>query len=1070
MAIAFGTQGTTPSGTTASITGSTSVTPALPASLANGDMVLIVVSNKADTVSPTTPAGWNLGATSAGGAGASGNNSGATRTTVFYREKDASWSTMPAITVTSGNSTIAQAFRYTKASNMVWDLAFAIGANSTNTASYSATATSNPGFTAGDLAFVAISLGDDAPTYSAEVITATGVSAWGTMTERAEGRTTTGNDISNVIFDRPVTTGTSTANPVVTATISVATQSGPMVIARLREVAPPVQVSSSDGGSIAVSETSKKVDGVWNPGGSTPLNIAVIHDSPTPTASDLSIQTYLQNAGHNATMEVENATTAVSDTTYDVVVISESGSATAVDPYVNWAGGVVCFETAWNTLGLSTVAAGAPGSSDTQAALTSHPINNGTSSPLTWFASAQSIYGVTSGSFSDNPSQVQAVANHPLVTSFSQVVALEKNMPDVNGEVHPGRRVGAGLISTRPGSLNTAGQAYMVKMVEWAGEYSTGSWTFPDSTPITASDTGSIAVSESASVTIVDSKTASDTAAVSVAESISLTKNNTVTDSAAVSVAETSSLAKFTTKTDTAAISVAETAAIFSARTASDTGSLAVAETGTFFKTLSSTDGAAISITEVVTAGQGAYTGTELWKGWQRYSDHGYTAGDWVDSDPYPDGMNNAHTNYVITASDGGSLAVSETRANAVVLTASDSVAITITENRNVTSTLLGVDTTNIVAAEQASVFKTSTGTDGGGIGVSETSSRFITLVSNDSAAISVSETTIATKQITSTDGAAIAATEGTYGWQSPEDWEEGQPWYGPKIMLVSTDGAAISVSESQTRLVSKSSTDGGSIAVQEDGDAYIPKVATDSASIAVSESGTIFKSISVSDTGGLRINEVANTQGTQPGADNFAIGVTESRSLVVQFSSTDTSGLRITDSSDSYVPKTATDGAAISVAETQQSTSTLSKTDGASIALSEGKSFFNNVTSSDGAAISATEIRSVGGTSLGTEIMGLGVTETGVLLVTSTKTDGAAVGIEEDKLLLVPRTATDQASIGINDIGERVQLGWPIEVYHNYQWRRAIIFVYHDGDFMRAPLNAYVNAEWRNEQEDTRQ
>jgi hypothetical protein len=227
-------------GTVSSVTGSaTSVTPGLPGSLATGDGVLIFIVTKPETAAPQTPTDWTLVADVAGGGGNQGNGTGPTRTTVFFREKTAAWSTMPAVAVTNGNSSAGYAIAYSKSGTAAWGVAaatgtYGVGATTTNGSS---TLGSNPGITAGDWCVVGYSNQDDAPTWSAQGVTATGISAWGTVTERTEIlEATTGNDVGGMVFDVPVTTGTASAAPVTAATASVATR-GTVALIRLREEA-----------------------------------------------------------------------------------------------------------------------------------------------------------------------------------------------------------------------------------------------------------------------------------------------------------------------------------------------------------------------------------------------------------------------------------------------------------------------------------------------------------------------------------------------------------------------------------------------------------------------------------------------------------------------------------------------------------------------------------------------------------------------------------------------------------------------------------------------------------------
>lgn len=248
MAVAFQSLGTVG-------TGSTSVTAGLPASLATGDGVLLRILTKPDTATVATPSGWTLVVDVAGGGGSNGNGVGPTRQTVFFREKDAGWSTMPAVTVTSGNSTAAVAERWTKNTGQTWSIAAASGAYSGDATSWSAAMDVDPGIAFGDAVSVGCSNQDDAPTWSAQGITATGAT-FGSVTERSDVvSTTTGFDIGGMVFTAAVTAGTATAVATVTATTS-ANSRGTTALVRLREVAPPpiASYSFSDGTGTTVTD------------------------------------------------------------------------------------------------------------------------------------------------------------------------------------------------------------------------------------------------------------------------------------------------------------------------------------------------------------------------------------------------------------------------------------------------------------------------------------------------------------------------------------------------------------------------------------------------------------------------------------------------------------------------------------------------------------------------------------------------------------------------------------------------------------------------------------------------
>lgn len=214
--------------------GSTSVTAGLPASLATGDGVLLRVMAKPDTVTIDTPTDWTLVVDVAGGGGTQGNGTGPSRQAVFWREKDAGWSTMPAVTVTGGNAAAAVAERWTKDTGSTWSLTAASGAYSGNGTAWSATLDVTMAGASGDMISVGCSNQDDAPTWSAQGITATGATH-GSVTERSDVvSTTTGQDVGGMVFTAAVTAGLATAPAVVTATTSAASR-GTTAAVRLRQ-------------------------------------------------------------------------------------------------------------------------------------------------------------------------------------------------------------------------------------------------------------------------------------------------------------------------------------------------------------------------------------------------------------------------------------------------------------------------------------------------------------------------------------------------------------------------------------------------------------------------------------------------------------------------------------------------------------------------------------------------------------------------------------------------------------------------------------------------------------------
>lgn len=296
MTIAFGSAGTVPTGTGTG-TGTTSVTPALPASLADGDLVLIFVGDKPDTSTPTTPSGWTLVATVAGGGGTAGADAGPSRISCFSRVKDASWSTMPSVSITSANGSYAFAVRYTKAAANSWDIASTTGVDTTNATSYSIAGGSNPGITAGDMLVAAGQIATDTTTWATQTLTATGATI-GTRTERGEPVTSQGNDVGGCVWDAACTAGTATAAPVAGATLSSNNGAvGPGIIVRLREVASgptdyPRSASDSAPATDAIADAVTLPRGVADSAVATDATVASVSRAPIPrSASDTAAAT-----------------------------------------------------------------------------------------------------------------------------------------------------------------------------------------------------------------------------------------------------------------------------------------------------------------------------------------------------------------------------------------------------------------------------------------------------------------------------------------------------------------------------------------------------------------------------------------------------------------------------------------------------------------------------------------------------------------------------------------------------------------------------------------------------------
>lgn len=278
-ALAYGTTG---SNTT---TGTTAPTVAYPASIAEGDLLVMFVVNRPATSTPSTPAGWtapsNNTLSCGDGTGTGGADSGDVRITVFTKEADGSESGSVTLAITSGTSCGASMSRYTRTTGKLWSVAVVNGATpTTGTTSWSVTGGSDPGVLGGDIVVALSGVNSDAATYSAEALSQTGIT-FGAANERADFAVTTGNDLRVIVSDHLVTSGTSSAAPVFTMTASTGTPEGGTLFVRVRQTDQPIVMAlSANIAAAAATATTSQLTG-----GSGSFTAGSISDDTVPFPS-----------------------------------------------------------------------------------------------------------------------------------------------------------------------------------------------------------------------------------------------------------------------------------------------------------------------------------------------------------------------------------------------------------------------------------------------------------------------------------------------------------------------------------------------------------------------------------------------------------------------------------------------------------------------------------------------------------------------------------------------------------------------------------------------------------------
>lgn len=204
---------------------STAVAPTYPTGLLAGDAVYAVLHVKPDTAAVATPTSWTLVGSAAGGSGTQGAGTGATRMHLFRRLATAGLSGTQSFTITGGSSPLGfmRAYRATGA-NLTFDETFASWSIATASTTIGGTANASLALAAKDDLNIVVGTSDDQST----TLTVTGVSATGatlgtlTLDPNATAVNAQGNDISATAYRVPVTAGSSSAAPVVTATSSSA--------------------------------------------------------------------------------------------------------------------------------------------------------------------------------------------------------------------------------------------------------------------------------------------------------------------------------------------------------------------------------------------------------------------------------------------------------------------------------------------------------------------------------------------------------------------------------------------------------------------------------------------------------------------------------------------------------------------------------------------------------------------------------------------------------------------------------------------------------------------------------
>lgn len=236
-----------------------------------GELLVLLVGNKYDTATPTTPSGWNLISNNfTGGSGSNTADSGTTRISAYYKEVTSLLSGTQSITISSGNSSIGQIVSVHKDDVDTWTIDSDGGSDDTPDTSWSVTGSGIDldSASGGDILLVASSINTDARLYSAHGLSASGIT-FGNVTQTAEYRSTSGTDMTLEVATGRVSGGSGTVSPTFSSTANGSTSTAPagasMFIKIIGTTASVVSVAiTTDGtisyGTLGSGETISTID------------------------------------------------------------------------------------------------------------------------------------------------------------------------------------------------------------------------------------------------------------------------------------------------------------------------------------------------------------------------------------------------------------------------------------------------------------------------------------------------------------------------------------------------------------------------------------------------------------------------------------------------------------------------------------------------------------------------------------------------------------------------------------------------------------------------------------------
>jgi hypothetical protein len=224
------------------------ITPAYGSGVTAGNLaVLTVLSGHPLESIPQTPSGWTQVDTLSGGGGTFGAGTGPRRLTWFVRVLLGSDAAPTTVIPSATGSFIAGRIQiFSRSGGTGWRWGSSTGADITSGTAFSDTGTNPLSWATGDMAVAAFGICGSGSTFSAESVTAAGIT-FGTFTEQSDDQiTATGNHGAMATATGLVTAGAATVDPTIACTLSSAS-TGVAGVIRLRQASAALAVTAQAG-------------------------------------------------------------------------------------------------------------------------------------------------------------------------------------------------------------------------------------------------------------------------------------------------------------------------------------------------------------------------------------------------------------------------------------------------------------------------------------------------------------------------------------------------------------------------------------------------------------------------------------------------------------------------------------------------------------------------------------------------------------------------------------------------------------------------------------------------------